>query len=59
MDCNQVLVSKFKKVTIVFTLLIAFLSIKNDTFAQVDSAVVPVDSAVAKTAEAVSGEHAT
>ncbi|QPH41689.1 F0F1 ATP synthase subunit A [Pedobacter endophyticus] len=59
MDCNQVLVSKFKKVTVVFTLLIAFLSIKNDTFAQVDSAVVPVDSAVAKTAEAVSGEHAT
>jgi len=57
MDCNQVLVSKFKKVIIVFTLLIAFLSIKIDTFAQADSAVVPVDSAVVKTAEAVSGEH--
>ena len=59
MDCNQVLVSKFKKVIVVFTLLIAFLSIKIDTFAQVDSAVVPVDSAVAQTAEAVSGEHVT
>jgi len=58
MDCNQVLVSKVKKVIVVFTLLIAFLSIKIDTFAQADSAVVPVDSAVAKTAEEVSGEHA-
>ncbi|WP_316830813.1 F0F1 ATP synthase subunit A [Pedobacter aquatilis] len=57
MDCNQVLVSKVKKVIVVFTLLVAFLSIKIDTFAQADSAVVPVDSAVAKTAEAVSGEH--
>ncbi|MFC3560817.1 F0F1 ATP synthase subunit A [Pedobacter jamesrossensis] len=57
MDCNQVLVSKVKKVIVVFTLLIAFLSIKIDTFAQSDSAVVPVDSVVAKTAEAASGEH--
>ncbi|MFC4213282.1 F0F1 ATP synthase subunit A [Pedobacter lithocola] len=59
MDCNQVLVSKVKKVIVVFTLLIAFLSSKIDTFAQTDSAVVPVDSAVVKTAEAVSGEHGT
>lgn len=50
--------SKVKRLTIVFTLLIAFLSIKIDTFAQVDSAVVPVDSVVAGSAEAVSGEHA-
>lgn len=57
MDCNRVFVSKVKRLTIVFTLLIAFLSIKIDTFAQVDSAVVPVDSVVAGSAEAVSGEH--
>ncbi|RDC57258.1 ATP synthase F0 subunit A [Pedobacter chinensis] len=57
MDCNQVFVSKVKKVIVVFTLLIAFLSIKIDTFAQVDSAVVPVDSVVAESAEAVSGQH--
>ncbi|QNR83729.1 F0F1 ATP synthase subunit A [Pedobacter riviphilus] len=57
MDCNRVFVSKVKRLTIVFTLLIAFLSIKIDTFAQVDSAVVPVDSAVAGSSEAVSGEH--
>jgi len=57
MDCNQVLVSKVKKVIVVFTLLIAFLSIKIDTFAQADSAVVPVDSVVAESAEAVSGQH--
>ncbi|MDQ0637326.1 F-type H+-transporting ATPase subunit a [Pedobacter sp. W3I1] len=57
MDCNRVFVSKVKRLTIVFALLIAFLSIKIDTFAQVDSAVVPVDSVVAGSAEAVSGEH--
>lgn len=57
MDCNRVFVSKVKRLTIVFTLLIAFLSIKIDTFAQVDSAVVPVDSVVAGSAETVSGEH--
>ena len=57
MDCNQVLVSKVKKVIIVFTLLIAFLSIKIDTFAQADSAVVPVDSVVAESTEAASGQH--
>ncbi|MFC1223675.1 F0F1 ATP synthase subunit A [Pedobacter sp. BG31] len=57
MDCNRVFVSKVKRLTIVFTLLIAFLSIKIDTFAQVDSTVVPVDSAVAESAHAVSGEH--
>ncbi|RZK52182.1 MAG: ATP synthase F0 subunit A [Pedobacter sp.] len=57
MDCNQVLVSRVKKVIVVFTLLIAFLSIKIDTFAQADSAVVPVDSVVAESAEAVSGQH--
>lgn len=57
MDCNRVFVSKVKRLTIVFTLLIAFLSIKIDTFAQVDSAVVPVDSAVAESAHSVSGEH--
>ncbi|MFF5384018.1 F0F1 ATP synthase subunit A [Pedobacter suwonensis] len=57
MDCNRVFVSKVKRLTIVFTLLIAFLSIKIDAFAQVDSAVVPVDSAVAESAHAVSGEH--
>ncbi|WP_025144010.1 F0F1 ATP synthase subunit A [Pedobacter jeongneungensis] len=57
MDCNRVFVSKVKRLTIVFTLLIAFLSIKIDTFAQVDSAVVPVDSAVAESVHEVSGEH--
>ncbi|MBO9672698.1 MAG: F0F1 ATP synthase subunit A [Sphingobacteriaceae bacterium] len=57
MDCNRVFVSKVKRLTIVFTLLIAFLSIKIDTFAQVDSAVVPVDSAVAESADVASGEH--
>lgn len=57
MDCNQVFVSKVKKVIVVFTLLIAFFSVKVNAFAQVDSAVVPVDSVVAKSAEAVSGEH--
>jgi len=57
MDCNRVFVSKVKRLTIVFTLLIAFLSIKIDTFAQVDSAVVPVDSTVAESAHAASGEH--
>lgn len=57
MDCNRVFVSKVKRLTVVFTLLIAFLSIKIDTFAQVDSAVVPVDSTVAESAHAVSGEH--
>jgi len=57
MDCNRVFVSKVKRLTIVFTLLIAFLSIKIDTFAQVDSAVVPVDSVVAESAHAASGEH--
>lgn len=59
MDCNRVFVSKVKRLTVVFTLLIAFLSIKIDTFAQVDSAVVPVDSTVAESAHAVSGEHGT
>jgi len=57
MDCNQVFVSKVKRLIVVFTLLVAFLSVKIDAFAQVDSAVVPVDSAVAETVEAVSGEH--
>jgi len=57
MDCNRVFVSKVKRLTIVFTLLIAFLSIKIDTFAQVDSAVVSVDSVVAESAHATSGEH--
>ncbi|MNK47354.1 ATP synthase subunit a [compost metagenome] len=57
MDCNRVFVSKVKRLTIVFTLLIAFLSIKIDTFAQVDSAVVPVDSVIAESAHAASGEH--
>jgi len=57
MDCNQVLVSKVKKVIVVFTLLIAFLSVKIDTFAQADSAIVSVDSVVAESAEAVSGQH--
>lgn len=56
MDCNRVFVSKVKRLTIVFTLLIAFLSIKIDTFAQVNSAVVPVDS-VAESAHAAAGEH--
>ncbi|SDG23164.1 F-type H+-transporting ATPase subunit a [Pedobacter terrae] len=56
MDCNRVFVSKVKRLTVVFTLLIAFLSIKIDTFAQVDSAVVPVDSAVADSAHVASGE---
>lgn len=57
MDCNRVLVSKVKKVIVVFTLLIAFLSVKVDAFGQIDSAVVPVDSVVAESAVAVSGEH--
>ncbi|QDW26717.1 F0F1 ATP synthase subunit A [Pedobacter sp. KBS0701] len=57
MDCNRVFVSKVKRLTIVFTLLIAFLSVKIDTFAQVDSAVVPVDSVVAESAHAASGEQ--
>ncbi|TDG37850.1 ATP synthase F0 subunit A [Pedobacter changchengzhani] len=57
MDCNRVLVSKVKKVIVAFTLLIAFLSVKVDAFAQSDSATVPVDSVVAKSAQAVSGEH--
>ncbi|MBC6111107.1 F0F1 ATP synthase subunit A [Pedobacter fastidiosus] len=57
MDCNQVFVSKVKRLIVVFTLLVAFLSVKIDAFAQVDSAVVPVDSVVAESAEAVSGEH--
>lgn len=52
MDFNQVFMSKVKKVIVVFALLTAFLSIKNDTFAQVDSvASLPVDSAVATTSE--------
>ena len=52
MDFNQVFMSKVKKVIVVFALLTAFLSIKNDTFAQVDSvASLPVDSAVANTSE--------
>jgi len=50
-------VSKVKRLTIVFTLLIAFLSIKIDTFAQVDSTVVPVDSVLADSAHAAAGEH--
>ncbi|UKT64012.1 F0F1 ATP synthase subunit A [Pedobacter mucosus] len=58
MDCNQVFVSKVKKVIVVFTLLIAFISFKIDAFAQVDSAAAPVDTTLVKTAEAVSGEHA-
>lgn len=58
MDFNQVFMSKVKKVIVVFTLFIAFLSIKNDTFAQVDSAVVPVDSAkVAAHGEVVPAAH--
>jgi len=57
MDCNQVFVSKVKRLIVVFTLLIAFLSIKIDTFAQVDSAVVPVDSVLADSAHAAVGEH--
>ncbi|RYF09186.1 MAG: F0F1 ATP synthase subunit A, partial [Flavobacteriales bacterium] len=57
MDCNQVFVSKVKKVIFVFTLLIAFLSIRNNTFAQVDSTIVSPDSVVAESAHAVSGEH--
>lgn len=52
MDFNQVFMSKVKKVIVVFTLLIAFLSIKNDTFAQADTVTsLPVDTAVAATHE--------
>ena len=58
MDCNQVFVSKVKKVIFVFTLLVAFLSLKNDTFAQVDSAIASPDSILAESAHAVSGEPA-
>ena len=57
MDCNQVFVSKVKKVIFVFTLLIAFLSIRNNTFAQADSTIASPDSVVAESAHAVSGEH--
>lgn len=38
MDCNRVFVLKVKRVIFVFALLVAFLSIKIDTFAQADSA---------------------
>ncbi len=58
MDCNQVFVSKVKKVIVVFTLLIAFFSFKVNAFAQVDSAAAPVDSTLVNSAEAVSGEQA-
>ncbi len=58
MDCNQVFMSKVKKVIVVFTLLIAFLSIKNNTFAQVEGASSPVDSAkVAVDGAVVPAEH--
>ncbi|WP_421945121.1 F0F1 ATP synthase subunit A [Pedobacter sp.] len=53
MDFNRVFMSKVVKVIVVFTLLTAFLSIKNNTFAQVDSVnSLPVDTAVAATHEA-------
>ncbi|MDN3587945.1 F0F1 ATP synthase subunit A [Pedobacter aquatilis] len=53
MDFNQVFMSKVVKVIVVFTLLTAFLSIKNNTFGQVDSvSSLPVDTAVAATQEA-------
>ncbi|KLT65158.1 ATP synthase F0 subunit A [Pedobacter sp. BMA] len=53
MDFNQVFMSKVKKVIVAFTLLIAFLSIKNDTFAQVDTvSSLPVDTAVTATHDA-------
>ncbi|MCZ4242737.1 F0F1 ATP synthase subunit A [Pedobacter punctiformis] len=58
MDCNQVFVSKVKRLIVVFTLLIAFLSVKATAFAQTDTSIKPVDTAVVKTTEAVSGEHA-
>ncbi|WP_443944764.1 F0F1 ATP synthase subunit A [Pedobacter sp. AW1-32] len=57
MDCNQVFVLKVKRLIVVFALLVAFLSVRVNAFAQHDTAVVPVDSAVAKSSEAVSGEH--
>jgi len=57
MDFNQVFMSKVKKVIVVFTLLIAFLSIKNDTFAQVDSASLPVDSTTEVAHGVVAAEH--
>ncbi|WP_316735060.1 F0F1 ATP synthase subunit A [Pedobacter aquatilis] len=53
MDFNQVFMSKVVKVIVVFTLLTAFLSIKNNTFGQVDSvSSLPVDTAVSATHEA-------
>jgi len=48
MDCNQVFVSKVKRLIIVFTLLIAFFSIKVDAFAQVDSAAHVVEAPAAE-----------
>ncbi|WP_131536516.1 F0F1 ATP synthase subunit A [Pedobacter nototheniae] len=57
MDCNQVFVSKVKRLIVVFTLLIAFLSVKVSAFAQADSTTAHVDSSVVESAEAISGEH--
>ncbi|WP_443936650.1 F0F1 ATP synthase subunit A [Pedobacter sp. MW01-1-1] len=53
--------SKVKKVIVVFTLLIAFLSIKNDTFASVERVdSLAVDTVTATTHEGVSPvEHTT
>jgi len=57
MDCNQVFVSKVKRLIVVFTLLIAFLSVKIDAFAQVDSTAAVHDTTAVSAVHTEGVEH--
>lgn len=55
MDCSHVFEFKVKRLIVVFTLFLAFLSVSSGVFAQADTAVVSADTAV--TAAHVEGAH--
>jgi len=55
MDCSHVFEFKVKRLIVVFTLFLAFLSVSSRVFAQADTAVVPADTAV--TAAHVESAH--
>ena len=57
MDCSHVFEFKVKRLIVVFTLFLAFLSVSSGVFAQGDTAVVSADTAV--TAAHVEGAHGT
>ncbi len=44
MDCSHVFEFKVKRLIVVFTLFLAFLSVSSPAFAQTDSSVVSADT---------------